>query len=116
MKELTEPGRIVVLNGPSSSGKTTIALATRAPLGEACVALSIDDLFRAVHPQRRDDWSLFLSLTKVLFECAASSARRGFAVVVDTVFERPECHLAYLESCTRFDGVSCESNARSKCS
>jgi chloramphenicol 3-O-phosphotransferase len=84
-------GRIAVLNGPSSSGKTTLARRTRDVLGTSAVALSLDDFFTAVHPARRNDWALFLSLTHVLFDAAASFCRQGFDVVVDTVFERPEC-------------------------
>lgn len=84
-------GRIAVRSGVSSSGKTTLARATRDVIGVDAVALSIDDLYRGVHSERRNDWNLFRSLTRVLFDSAGSYAREGFAVIVDTVFERPEC-------------------------
>lgn len=82
---------IVVLNGPSSSGKTTLSCLARDLAGPNAVALSIDDLYRSVHKSRRNDWQLFLSLTHVLCDMAASFAREGFDVIVDTVFERPAC-------------------------
>jgi len=82
---------VAVLNGPSSSGKTTLARLARDVLGPQAVALSIDDLYAGLHRGRRNDWSLFISLTRVLFETAASFAREGFDVIVDTVFERREC-------------------------
>jgi chloramphenicol 3-O phosphotransferase len=85
------PARIAVLNGPSSSGKTTLARCTRDLLGPSAVALSLDDFFAGTHRERRNDWSLFLSLTHVLFDAAASFGREGFDVIVDTVFERPAC-------------------------
>jgi chloramphenicol 3-O phosphotransferase len=85
-------GRIVVLNGASSSGKTTLARLARDLIGVGAVALSIDDLYRGLHPARPNDWSTFIRLTRVLFDSAASFGREGFDVLVDTVFERPECH------------------------
>jgi chloramphenicol 3-O phosphotransferase len=88
---MTQAACIAVLNGPSSSGKTTLARLARDVLGPHAVALSIDDFYAGLHHGRRNDWSLFLSLTRVLFETAASFGREGFDVIVDTVFERPEC-------------------------
>jgi chloramphenicol 3-O phosphotransferase len=84
-------GHIVVLNGASSAGKTTIARSVRTLCGERCVVLSIDQFFSSVHPERKHDWALFRSLSQILFDAARSAALQGFDVVVDTVFERPEC-------------------------
>lgn len=85
------PGRVVILNGASSSGKTTIAHAVRDRRGPGCTAVSIDQFYPSIHPERDNNWSLFHSLTEVLFASAAAFARQGFDVVVDTVFERPQC-------------------------
>jgi chloramphenicol 3-O phosphotransferase len=87
-----------VLNGASSSGKTTLAVALRDLLGAHAVALSIDDLYGSVHAARSNDWSLFRALTRVLFDSAASFAREGFDVIVDTVFERVECREILLDA------------------
>jgi chloramphenicol 3-O phosphotransferase len=84
--------RIAVLNGASSSGKTTLARLTRDLLGVGAVALSLDDLYPTLHRDRRNDWPTFFRLTRVLFDTASSLAREGFDVIVDTVFERRECH------------------------
>lgn len=92
MSGVTETGRIAVLNGASSSGKTTLARLARDMIGVGAVAISIDDLYRDLHPARRNDWSTFVALTRVLFEMAAGFAREGFDVLVDTVFERHECY------------------------
>ena len=99
LANVAQLGRIVLLNGPSSSGKTTVARATRDLVGQNCVVLSIDDLYPVVHPKRRNDWQLFLSLSQVLFTSAAAFGNLGFDVVLDTVFERPECHHAYVTAC-----------------
>lgn len=88
---------VIVLNGASSSGKTTLAKMVRDRIGIGAAAVSIDDLYGRVDEQRRNDFALFRSLTQVLFDSAVAFAREGFDVVVDTVFERRECH----EICVR---------------
>jgi len=57
----TRPGRVVLLNGPPSCGKTSLAVALQRTLAEPWFHLSLDD-FRAGYPQERwiaDDGSLF---------------------------------------------------------
>lgn len=104
-------GRVVVINGPSSSGKTAIATATRDLVGPQSVSLSIDQLFGCVHAERANDWSLFAALTRALFDSAASFARSGFHVIVDAVFEREACIDSCLESLASTDllfvGLTC---------
>lgn len=82
---------IVVLNGPSSAGKTTLARAVRDRIGANGAAVSIDQFFQLMHPDAKNDWSMFCALTDALFATAATLANAGFEVVVDTVFERAEC-------------------------
>ena len=84
-------GRIVVLNGPSSAGKTTVGAALQGLLGPECVHLPIDLFFQSVSKGRKNNWQLFELLTEVLFEAARAYAVRGADVVVDTVFERQDC-------------------------
>jgi chloramphenicol 3-O phosphotransferase len=82
----------VLLNGTSSAGKTTTAHALRDLRGANCVALSIDAFFAFPHVSRECDWSLFFTLTCALARAATAFAEAGHDVVVDTVFERPECY------------------------
>jgi chloramphenicol 3-O phosphotransferase len=82
---------IVVLNGPSSSGKSTLARAVQNHVGVSCALVSIDQLYPCLHPERDNDWELFRTLTRTLFACARSFHEQGLHVVVDAVFERPEC-------------------------
>jgi len=90
------PGRVVVLNGASSCGKTTVARATCDRIGRQCVVLRLDDVFRALHPDRGNDWAAFLAMSRALFASGAAFAASGLDVIVDTVFERPACY----EACT----------------
>jgi chloramphenicol 3-O phosphotransferase len=83
--------RIIVLQGPSSSGKTTLGRALSRAMGPEAVFLPIDLLWQSVHPDRPNDWTLFERLTGVLFETALAFWKRGADVVVDTVFERQAC-------------------------
>ncbi|MBX2800119.1 MAG: chloramphenicol phosphotransferase CPT family protein [Myxococcales bacterium] len=82
---------VIVLNGPSSSGKTTLGRTLQRTLGSHAVLLPIDLLWQAIHKDRPNDWSLFELLTGVLFESALAFWKRGSDVIVDTVFERREC-------------------------
>jgi chloramphenicol 3-O phosphotransferase len=89
--DATRPtGQIVVLNGPSSAGKTTLARAVRARLGPTSAAVSLDQFYPFVHPAAPNGWQLFSTLTEATFATAVSLAEGGLTVIVDTVFERPE--------------------------
>jgi chloramphenicol 3-O phosphotransferase len=82
---------IIVLNGASSAGKTTLARALRDRLGPRSAMVSIDELFRWVAADHPNEWKLFATLTDATFAAASALADGGLDVVVDTVFERPEC-------------------------
>jgi chloramphenicol 3-O phosphotransferase len=84
-------GRVIVLNGPSSAGKSTLAKAVRGRIGPSMAAVSIDQLFPFMHPDTRNNWHLFATLTDALFSTVVSISNGGFDVVVDTVFEHVEC-------------------------
>jgi chloramphenicol 3-O phosphotransferase len=83
-------GVVIVLNGPSSSGKTTLAGALRARLGPTSAAVAIDQFFPLVHPAAPNNWRLFSALTEAVFATAVALSDGGFDVIVDTVFERRE--------------------------
>ncbi|HEY4181153.1 MAG TPA: AAA family ATPase [Kofleriaceae bacterium] len=87
---LSEPTDIV-LNGPSSAGKSTLAVALAARFPERMAVLQIDKLFAVAPPEAPNNWQLFSTLTTSLFASAAAFARSGYDVVVDTVFERVDC-------------------------
>lgn len=71
----------------------------------------MDQFYSFIHSERENDWSLFHALTKVLFASAAAFANQGFDVVVDSVFERPQCIEASLYALknvhTSFVGLNC---------
>lgn len=54
-------------------------------------AVSIDQFFPFMHPDVRNNWHLFATLTDALFSTVVAISNGGFDVVVDTVFERLEC-------------------------
>lgn len=80
-----------MLDGPSSSGKTTLGRALQRSLGTNAVLLPIDLLWGAIHEDRPNDWELFELLSGVLFETALALWNRGADVIVDTFFERQVC-------------------------
>jgi chloramphenicol 3-O phosphotransferase len=84
------PGTVVVLNGPSSAGKSTLAKATRKLLGVTCMAVSPDRLAAFAHPDHPLDERLYATLSDATFGVAVTAATAGFDVIVDTVFEQRE--------------------------
>jgi chloramphenicol 3-O phosphotransferase len=80
---------ILVLNGPSSAGKTTLANRVRELRGPTCAVVSIDQLWACLHRDAPRGWTTFAALTETAFAGAAALASGGFDVIVDTVFERP---------------------------
>jgi len=87
----------LVLNGPSSSGKSTIALALRRQLGKWSAILALDDYYGMLSPQCENNWRVFQALNAALFASARTLSESGFSVILDTVFERQEC----VELCRR---------------
>ncbi|MEZ4329845.1 MAG: AAA family ATPase [Polyangiales bacterium] len=85
---------VFVLHGPSSVGKTTVGRALQRALGHSCVYVSVDDLWPALPEGLPVGAKVFTDLNDVLFAQAARWAALGYDVVVDTVFERPECATA----------------------
>ena len=83
---------VVVLNGPSCAGKTTLARALRDRLGPTCTAVSVDQFYAFTHRDARPRWALYKTLSDAMFTAAATLANGGLDVIVDTVFERPELH------------------------
>lgn len=91
MRNAPHKSRIIILNGPSSSGKTTLGRALQRAIGTNAVLLPIDLLWASIHEDRPNDWALFELLTGVLFETALAFWKREADVIVDTVFERQAC-------------------------
>lgn len=86
-------GRVILLNGPSSAGKSSLARALQARLlaahGRHSLILSMDDLLRAC-PGRPGDLlralaATGLPLVTVLHAAVAEAARAGAWVIVDHV-------------------------------
>lgn len=94
------PPRVIVLNGGSSSGKTSIARQLQAMLVEPWLAVSIDDFVDSLPPalQQSSDGvdvtsdgtvgvgSVFARLERAWAAGIAATARAGAPVVVDDVF------------------------------
>jgi chloramphenicol 3-O-phosphotransferase len=56
-------GRVVVLNGPSSAGKTTLAGAVRELAPATTMTVSIDQLMRCIAPTAPPTWAMYAALT-----------------------------------------------------
>lgn len=61
---MNEPKVLIVLNGASSSGKTTIAQALRPFLGEQCIVTGLDHVLDRVQPFGREDEPFLIKLAR----------------------------------------------------
>jgi chloramphenicol 3-O phosphotransferase len=88
-------GKVVILNGTSSSGKTSVAQALQEMTEELYLHVSLDD-FYAMLPDwfrrsRSERWpTLTLHMQRALFSTAAVLAEQGYHVVVDTALLDPQ--------------------------
>jgi chloramphenicol 3-O phosphotransferase len=99
---LAAPAEVIVLNGGSSSGKSTLAVGLQRRLAGTWLTLGVDDLIRAISYgpsdtevagsiEFRPDGSLVISDTfrraeASWYEGLAAIARAGTGVIVDEVF------------------------------
>jgi chloramphenicol 3-O phosphotransferase len=88
------PSKIVILNGISSSGKTSLAKALQENTQQLYLRVAIDD-FYALLPDwfrhsRSERWpEVNLQLQEALFKTVAILAGQGHNVIVDTVLIDP---------------------------
>lgn len=82
---------IVLLNGVSSAGKSSLARAFQAQSPRQWVRLSIDDAFRAFPAGSNLNNVPYDRLRRVFYQQIALWAAEGFDLIIDTVFEEPGC-------------------------
>lgn len=86
-------GKIIILNGASSTGKTTLAYTLQAKLDEIYYRLSLDDFMKMVDGQKMHD-DFFIRLSEILttmHHTIRLFSDRGLNVIVDHVLlETPE--------------------------
>jgi chloramphenicol 3-O phosphotransferase len=119
--------RVVVLNGGSSSGKTSIVRQMQAMLVEPWLAMSIDDFVNSLPPALQDssdgfdvttDGTVQIGATFTRLEAAwmagvAATARAGAPVIVDDVFlstaaSQARWRTALAELAVAWVGVHCD--------
>ena len=113
-------GRIIFLNGTSSSGKSTLARALQARLPEPHMHVAIDAFFhmypeRIWNATRQEDDDAFRRLVPVVVSgvqrSAAALAEAGNHLIVDHVLENPawlrECVARWAVLDVLFVGVRC---------
>jgi chloramphenicol 3-O phosphotransferase len=84
-------GRLLFLNGASSSGKSSIAKALQEMIEEPCIHLCIDDYLGAFQKGLWDKQEIvqpaWPSIIAGFHAAAAAIAREGILVIVDDVLE-----------------------------
>jgi chloramphenicol 3-O phosphotransferase len=87
-------GRVILLNGASSSGKTTLAMVLQNRLAIPHFHLNIDDFIRTLPAHVRLNPAAFEQyLPRIIagfHSSAAALANTGNSIIIDHVLERPE--------------------------
>ena len=115
----TALGQIILLNGASSAGKSTLCRAIQAAADVPLLQFSLDFFMfgHGVLPARREEGGEFAwaVMRRKLFEgyfgCLAALAQAGNNLVVDYIIETPEQFVRLTETLRPFDvffvGVHC---------
>jgi chloramphenicol 3-O phosphotransferase len=83
--------QIIVLNGSSSSGKSSIARELQKAVNEPLVHLSMDTFYSFIEQRFHDDFSITNSIMMPsLYRCASVFAEQGARVVLDLVLFEPK--------------------------
>lgn len=104
--------QIIILNGASSSGKSTIARELQKAVNEPLVHLSIDSFYSFIEQRFHDDYRITGSIiVPSLYRCASVFAQQGARVVLDLVLFEPawfiDCRHVLSGFRTAWVGVHC---------
>ena len=78
-----EHGKIILISGTSSSGKSTLAKGLQKALGEPFLHLQLDSYIEML--PRTDDWEMFKRMVRGLNRSVAVMAEEGNNLIVDHV-------------------------------
>lgn len=82
---------IIIINGTSSAGKSSLARTFQAQTNQQWVRLSIDDCFRAFPAGANLHTVPYERLRRIFYQNTALWAAENFDLIIDTVFEEPAC-------------------------
>lgn len=103
--------KVFILNGPSSSGKTSTAKAMLSLAVEPLMRFSLDDCYALFSQQPGNGWQSFQRISRAFYHSVCPWIESGFNVVVDTVLERRDCYdavkLLYDQYDLYFVGLYC---------
>ncbi|HPF86871.1 MAG TPA: AAA family ATPase [Candidatus Limiplasma sp.] len=111
-------GKIIFLNGTSSSGKTTLARCLQASLDEVYYHIAADDFLHMMDEQKLEKitYDCFVNTVSAMHHTVKLFSDRGLNVIVDHVlldtpelaFATPECVKLLHDSPVLFVRVDCD--------
>ena len=117
MDHTNSAGRVIFLNGTSSSGKSTLATQLQAALTEPYLHIQVDQFLGAL-PEKCRDWSkpqnarAVYKLVSGMHRCVGTLAAAGNNLIVDTVLANDdnlaECVFVLAHLQVTFVGVYCD--------
>lgn len=86
MDELNKNGKVIILNGTSSSGKTSLAQASQLISSEPFLRCSLDAFWEMTPPHIPASSSTFPQLKLAMAKSVRALAETGHKIIVDTIF------------------------------
>lgn len=102
---------ILILNGTSSAGKTSIAKHFQEAVTEQWMLITIDSFISMFPSTMNEHWAPLSQFSRSFYKTVALWAQEGYNVILDTVFDSPDCFSNCVESLSQFRvyliGVHC---------
>ena len=93
---------IVLLNGASSSGKTSVARSFQEAESKLWLLFSLDSFLEMFPSRMNENWPPFSQLTRAYYETAKLWAESGYNLIVDTVIDEQESCLICVQALSKF--------------
>lgn len=84
------PPTIILLNGTSSSGKTSVARFFQESASELWLLMSLDSFLEMFPSKMKESWPPFARLSRAYYDTAALWVRAGYNLIVDTVIDEQD--------------------------
>src|SRR5918999_2652341 len=78
-----EYGKVILISGTSSSGKSTLAKSLQGSLAEPFLHLQLDGFIEML--PRTDDWEMFQRMVRGMNRAAAAMSEEGNNLIIDHV-------------------------------
>ena len=97
---------ILLFNGPSSSGKTTVGRCLQRVASDLWLLLSLDSFLEMFPPTMGQDWPPFSTLSGAYYRTALVWAEAGYNLIIDTVIDENDSFIQCAQALARFNACT----------